>query len=262
MATLDEVIEIAYRSSANAYAAANAKWEISNTARLAARDARDAQVPDSAAWREEEARMALWNNLHAALAYARRFYERETIGVKDRLEALYGGSSLASWSTLREADLKTVVSFVTSGGVNWATVETAQSNFTGNTSEIPTTPWLDQFEEMFNLFINDIWASEGMREYCNDELDRVPVSVGDLADWDSIVSDAGDFFANARRCCVRIANNLAQVELGGPNEVAYIAKYTYGPSNAYKALNGLWGCDADDLPISYAAKLENKIVTW
>ncbi|MDJ0952482.1 MAG: hypothetical protein QNJ81_02265 [Acidimicrobiia bacterium] len=276
MTTLDESVNIAYRSSAVAYAAAKTKRIIAADKLKEARVLKR-QLLGSGTSREDpvfvqnEKRKVLWENLKVAQRYAMQFYviDSATIqGVKPRLEALWVqmGNSVATledWDTLANTDLKTVISFRSfQGNMNLQGVLDTEAVFTGNSSEIPTTDFETQFEEMFDLFVNDIYASEGMREWTRDELNRGPESAADLAVWDSINDDAGVFFANAVDCVVKNANLFAQFELGGPNEASYIARYTKGQGNRYNAVNGLFALDPSDLPSNqYRNRVENKKVT-
>lgn len=275
MTTLDESVNIAYRSSAVAYAAAKTKRIIANDklkeARVEKRALLNSVGRDHPDFIQNDKRKTLWENLMVAQRYAMQFYviDSATIkGVKPRLEALWlqMGNNLVDlddWDARADTDLKTVVSFQNfNGPVNVGAVQDTEAVFTGNSGEIPTTNFELQFEEMFDLFVNDIYASEGMREWTRDELNRNPESAADLAVWDSINDDAGVFFANAVNCVIKNANLFAQFELGGPNEASYIARYTKGQSNRYNAEEGLFALDPADLPSNqYRNRVENKKVT-
>ncbi len=265
MTTLAESVSISYKSSAVAWAAAHTKEVIIHPLRDAETALRDSQ-PDGPERRLTARRATLWWNLMTAQGYAQKFFVSEN-SIRWRLEGLWvqlGNlvADLPDWDTYASADLKTVISFRNKAGLNETVITDAEAAFTGNSSEIPTTDFETQFEEMFDLFVNDIWAAEGMRDWTRDELNRGPESAADLAVWDDIQADAGQFFLDAKRCCVRLANNFAEYEAGGPNEASFINKYTKGPSNRYSAVGGLYALDPSVLPANYRGRVENKNVTY
>ena len=265
MTTLKQSVRVAYKSSAVAYAAAKTKERISRLEKEESEKRMNEREPTKRG--RINARLALWHNYYSAQGYAMDFFSEDEASIRVRLENLWVqmGNTLADlpdWDRFANADLKTVVTFRNLSGLSISTIRTVERNFTGNSSEIPNTTFEAKFEEMFDLFVNDIWAAEGMRRWTQEELVRGPESASDLATWDSINNDAGKFFKDAKRCCVRMANNFRQYERGRPNETEFKSRYTHRSGNRYNAVQGLWALDAGDLTPEYLLKVENKRVTY
>ena len=274
MTTLAETVELVYRSVAAGQAATGTKAAIAKAKKDETDDERKSFPPGDAQL-DAEWRWARWCNLETALNAAVKFCTTRSSldsslgGARRRLETLWkqlgnNVADLPDWDRIAAADLKTTVSFRNFAGLQLSVVETAQTNFTGNSSEIPTTDFPTQYEEMLDLFTQDLWGAEGFRLTANDDLTRAPEAAADLALWDSFVADAGTFFDESRYCAVRLANHFYSWEnnKGPGQETAYKAKYVFNPSNRYNAVNGLFALNPNDLPPQYRARVENKLVKY
>ncbi len=271
MISLRQAVRISYKSSAVCFAAAKTKADIARVQRHRA-ERRLFELPNGPARQRTNARKSLWGNYFVAQGAEQEFYTNESsdpnvLGVKPRLEALWvqlgnNISDLPDWNEFSRRDLKTVIAFRNFNGLQLSVVRDVERNFSGNSHEIPTTNFETQFEEMLDLFINDIWAAEGMRRWTRSQVNRTPETQANLDAWDAVNDGAGQFFRNARRCCVRLGNNFRQYERGGPDEDGYRNKYTYRDANRYRAVNGLFALDAGDLAPNYLQRVENKRVTY
>lgn len=265
MTTLAQSVRIAYRSSAIACSAHRTKELIARKKREEA-DKQVRNMKNGPERQEANRRLSLWSNYFTAQGFAVKFFRFPT-GIKSRLEGLWVQmgrdiADLPDWNGLASRDLKTVVAFKDLVGLELSEIRRVERNFVGNSAEIPTNTFEEQFEELMDLFVNDIWAAEGMRRWTRDELVRGPEKPKDLKEWDFISGTAGEFFENAMHCCKKIATNFRQYERGDDGGDTYKNKYIYQTGNHYNAVEGLWSIDAGDLKPAYRKKVENKRVTY
>lgn len=265
MTTLKQSVRVAYRSSAVAHAAAETKERVARVQKVRAEDRMKVLGPGRQRVMTNK-RLALWHNYYTAQGVATYFFASEK-GVKFRLERLWvqmghNVADLPNWDDFAHRDLKTVIAFRNLNGLQLSEIRAVERAFAGNSHEIPTGDFEEQFEEMLDLFVNDIWAAEGMRRWTKNELNRTPEPQADLDDWDDISNTAGKFFRDAKRCCVRLANNFRQYQTDTPDEALYLDRYTHRAGNRYNAVQGLWALDAGDLAPAYLQKVENKRVTY
>lgn len=265
MTTLKQSVRIAYKSAAVAHAAAETKERIAGAEKLRAETLMKSLAPGAQRVRTNK-RLTLWHNYYCAQGEALNFFGSPE-GVRRRLEALWVQmghkvADLPNWNDFAHRDLKTVVAFDSLAGLQITQIRAVERAFTGNSHEIPTANFEDQFEEMLDLFVNDIWAAEGMRRWTRDALKKAGEPQADLDEWSLIQTTAGQFFRGAKRCCVKLANNFRQYQTDTPDEDLYNDRYTHRAANRYRAVEGLWAIDAGDLLPAYLAHVENKRVTY
>ena len=274
MITLKEAISIAYKSSAVAYAAANTKERIARERRDSIKAAMKLIGDRNTAYfRRLEKRHTLWFNYYTAQGYAKKFFTYENDGpirgVKPYLEDLWVKmgfllSELPDWDKYADRELKTVAAFSRMSKARRRRIDEAEENFAGNAHEITTTDFESQFEEMLDLFVNDIWAAEGMRIWTKEQLDRTAELPEHLEMWDHVSDSAGEFFQNAStRCCVKLANHFHQYQNDdAANEDNCKIKYRYKNSNRYRAIQGLFALDTESLPAGDKSRREHKRVRY
>ncbi len=267
MTTLAESIAVAYRSAAVVYAACNTRFVIAWQRSAAAQVERD-RMPDSAERDVAEKRYVLWVNYATAQNYAMKFCQHNEMSVKNRFERLWSdmGNDLADlpdWAAIAAKDLMTVVAFGNMSAARLRRARKAERDFRGNGHKIVTSDFSTDFEEMFDLFAHDLWAAEGMRIWTDSSLDRAPEGASHLAEWDSIMVGSHQYMTDAmKRCCFKAALMFGQYRGDPRDDEGKRSKFQYKAANRYRAVQGLFALDLDDLSAADRSRAEIKRVRY
>ena len=264
--TLEDAVEVAYRSIAIGTACAKTLKQIANEPRNENRQIAD-RNPNNPQGAEANLFKAAFTNLGTCASYAIRFYETGTLypeygSVKDRLEKLWRDDlgnnvvDLPDWNTFANLSIAEPLTFTQRPD---AATEGLQSTFVDNSSEIlnASTPFRQQVKDCLDSMISDLWRAEGMRRWTESEATLTGEPQAAQDEWNFIQSATAQFWIYATtQCLVKVDDQIGRIDdpnFGSTGHQESLDKYMWvdsgpaGQRNDLVCAGGLYAIDQSQL---------------
>ncbi len=262
--TLEEAVEIGYRSVAVATACAKTMIAICNVERNKQRG-NAAGEPPGQAKKDNTLYWRIFQNLCSINMHAVKFYETGDLydvgSVKDRLEKLWvtdlGNAlvDLPDWDYYSNLSIATPLTFTQQPT---AALDADQLEFVDNSADIlnPQQPVRAQVTDAANSLIEDLWKAEGMRRWLAAEVTLTGETQAAQDEWNFIQNGTADYWVGALKCLVKLDDQIGfkdNANYGKSDHDDTVAKFQWidsgpgGQRNNLTAAGGLYALDQSQL---------------
>lgn len=272
--TLQEAVEIGYRSVAVATGCAKTMTVICNAERNTQRGNKD-RTPPGQAKKDNTLYEKIFVQLNTIARHAIEFYaEGDLYGtgnVRSRLEKLWVTDlglvlgDLPDFDYFAGLSISQPLTFTREASA----LESLQNSFTDNSDDILNNqqPVRQQVTDAANNMIQNLWKAEGMRRWLEAETTLTGESQAAQDEWTLIQNGTRDYWQGALRCLVKVDDQIGLKDnpgYGPPDHAASVAKFEWidsgppGQRNNFVAAGGLYALNRSQLFGPWNGRRENE----